>query len=70
MGKTKQSDFFQKTNAFLQFLSDFNKKMDNTHDSTGMIHDKMMVFTIHLLRAQERLKRCSQWMKIHFFVRL
>ena len=49
---------FQKTNAFLQFCQFFYKQMENNKDSTGMIHDKMMVFTIHLLRAQERLKHC------------
>ena len=62
--------FSKKTCVFTIFVIFFVKKMDSTKDSTGMIHDKMVVFTIHLLRAQERLKHCWQWMKIHFFARL
>ena len=54
MGKTNQSDFFQKKHAFLQATMNF-EQMNKNANITGMIHHKMMVFTIHMLRAQERL---------------
>ena len=61
---------FTTIKAVLDNNKAFCERKDNNKDSTGMIHDKLMVFTIHLLHAREQLKHCCQWMKIHFFARL
>ena len=58
MGKFNQSDFFSKKTRFYNFAY-FLKKLNKNADIPGMIHHKMMVFTIHMLRAQERFKHLA-----------
>ena len=59
-GKTQSKRDLLKTHTFLQFCIIFPKNWNNNADISGTFHQIMMVFTIHMLRAQERVKHCWQ----------
>ena len=67
--KPSEVSFFKKPMRFYNFDQFVFKKRNNSAIITKRIHHEMMVFTIHLLRAQERWKHCCQWMKIDIFFR-
>ena len=56
-GKTQSKRVFSKNPHVFAFF--FAKNWNNA-DISGRIHQIMMVFTIHMLRAQERVKHCWQ----------
>ena len=65
--KPSEVSFFKKPMRFYNFDQFLFKKRNNSAIITKRIHHEMMVFTMHLLRAQERWKHCCQWMKNRLF---
>ena len=60
-GKTQSKRVFLKEpTRFCNFAYFFATNWNNNADISGRIHQIMMVFTIHMLRAQERVKHCWQ----------
>ena len=59
MGKTIRVSFPKNPHVFTM-LHHFSKKRNKNVDIIGMFHHKMMGFSIHMLRAQERIKHCRQ----------